>query len=83
MSAIRRFYLDSGKAVFNRAGLFRRFHYKYEAANLAMTLQAVIGKDTTLGSPTLRTLLPDLLSPGGGACGHTQLCFRGWWSDAL
>lgn len=54
---IRRFYLDSGEEMFDKAFLLRRFRYKYEDEKLAGKLQEVIGADTTLGSDRLRTLL--------------------------
>lgn len=54
---IRRFYLDSGEEMFDKAFILRRFRYKYEDEKLAGKLQEVIGADTTLGSDRLRTLL--------------------------
>jgi uncharacterized protein len=65
---IRRFYLENGEAMFDRAGLLRRFRYKFEDEKLAAQLRSVInqyrtpeeratGEDLTLGSPALRTLL--------------------------
>ena len=65
---IRRFYVDNGEAMFDRAGLLRRFRYKFEDTKLATQLRTVInqyrtpeeqagGADLTLGSPALRTLL--------------------------
>lgn len=54
---IRKFYLDSGRDMFDKASLLRRFRTKYEDAKLAAQLQKVIGEDTTLGSDALRTLL--------------------------
>jgi len=56
-SQIRQFYLDSGREMFDKAFLLRRFRYKYEDENLAAKLQQVIGKDTRLGSDRLRTVL--------------------------
>lgn len=54
---IRQFYEESGAVMFDKAGLLRRFKYKYEEENLAAKLKEVIGEDTTLGSDKLRTLL--------------------------
>ena len=58
---IRKFYLESGKKMFDKASLLRRFRYKYEDDNLAEMLQNVLGErlgpDITLGSPNIRTLL--------------------------
>lgn len=54
---IRSFYLDSGREMFDKASLLRRFRTKYEDDKLAAKLKAVIGEDTTLGSDKLRTLL--------------------------
>ena len=54
---IRHFYLASGKEMFDKASLLRRFRYKYEDEKLAGKLKEVIGDDTTLGSDRLRTLL--------------------------
>lgn len=54
---IRKFYIDSGPAMFNRAGLLRRLHFKFEDEPLVEKLKEVLGADTTLGSDKLRTLL--------------------------
>jgi uncharacterized protein len=54
---IRKFYIDSGPAMFNRAGWLRQFHAKFEDEPLADKLREVTGKDTTLGSEKLQTLL--------------------------
>ncbi len=54
---IREFYISSGKEMFDKAQLLRRFRYKYEDDKLAQLLQDVIGVDTTLGSDKLKTLL--------------------------
>jgi hypothetical protein len=43
--------------MFSRAGMLRRFHYKFEQDRLATQLQQVFGSTTTLGSDRLRTLL--------------------------
>jgi len=54
---VRQFYLASGPDMFSRAGVLRRFHYKFEQDRLAAQLQHVLGATTTLGSDRLRTLL--------------------------
>jgi patatin-like phospholipase/acyl hydrolase len=54
---IRKFYLDSGREMFDRAGLLERLRYKYDDDKLSMKLKQEIGVDTTLGSDKLRTLL--------------------------
>lgn len=54
---IRTFYVASGKDMFDKAFLLKRFRYKYEDDKLAEKLQEVFGKGTTLGSDRLKTLL--------------------------
>ena len=59
---IRKFYVDSGPAMFTRAGILKRFRNKFEDQKLADKLRQVLGTDAqgqpvTLGSDTLRTLL--------------------------
>ncbi len=54
---IRKFYVNSRPAMFSKAGLLERFRNKYAQEKLAAQLQDVLGKDTTLGSDSLRTLL--------------------------
>jgi uncharacterized protein len=54
---VRKFYVNSGPAMFSKAGLLERFRNKYAQEKLAAQLQDVLGKDTTLGSDSLRTLL--------------------------
>ena len=54
---IRAFYLSSGKEMFDKASLLKRFRYKYEDEKLAVKMQEVFGKDATLGSDKLRTVL--------------------------
>jgi hypothetical protein len=51
------FYVTSGPEMFSRAGMLRRFHYKFEQDRLASQLQQVFGSTTTLGSDRLRMLL--------------------------
>ena len=68
VAEIRRFYIENGEAMFDKAGLLRRFRYKFEDDKLAAKLREVInayrtpdeeaaGGDLTLGSPALRSLL--------------------------
>jgi patatin-like phospholipase/acyl hydrolase len=54
---IRKFYVESGPAMFTRAGILRRFQYKFEQDALAEKLRQVLGADTKLGTETLETLL--------------------------
>uniref|UniRef100_A0A831XMS9 Patatin n=1 Tax=Geobacter metallireducens TaxID=28232 RepID=A0A831XMS9_GEOME len=54
---IRDFYVASGREMFDKAFLLKRFRYKYEDEKLAGKLQEVFGKDTALGSDKLKTLL--------------------------
>ncbi len=57
VSEIREFYESSGKEMFDRAFLLKRFRHKYEDEKLAEKLRTVFGKDTTLGSDKLQTVL--------------------------
>jgi patatin-like phospholipase/acyl hydrolase len=54
---IRRFYLDTGREMFEQASVLRRFRYKYEDTKLSRKLHEVFGSDTTLGSDRLKTLV--------------------------
>lgn len=54
---VRRFYVESGREMFDRAALLKRFRYKYEDEKLSAKLKAELGADTTLGSDRLRTVL--------------------------
>ena len=54
---IRDFYLVSGREMFDRASLLRRWRSRFDDENLASKLKDVIGPQTTLGSDALRTLL--------------------------
>lgn len=54
---IRKFYLDSGKQMFDPASLLKRLQYRYEDEPLANKLKEVLGADTTLGSDRLKTVL--------------------------
>lgn len=57
VSDIRTFYISSGEEMFDKAFLLERFRHIYEKDNLAAKLQEVFGKDTTLGSDKLKTVL--------------------------
>lgn len=57
VSEIRDFYLSSGEEMFDKSCLLKRFRYKYEDEKLAGKLQEVFGKDTTLGSDKLKSVL--------------------------
>jgi len=66
VETITRFYQDNGKSMFDKAGLLRRFRYKYEDEKLGAKLREVIRTQTgaspgdaepTLGNDKLRTLL--------------------------
>lgn len=54
---IRDFYIGSGAEMFDKASVLKRFRYRYEDDKLAGRMQGVFGRDTTLGSDTLKTLL--------------------------
>jgi uncharacterized protein len=55
---IRRFYEQSGEAMFEPAGLLKRsFLYRYEDEALAGVLQDTFGATATLGDDSLKTLL--------------------------
>ena len=54
---IRNFYLDSGRQMFDKAFLLRRFRYKYDDEKLADKMREVFGAETTLGSDGLKTVL--------------------------
>lgn len=57
VSDIREFYISSGKDMFDKASLLKRFRYKFEDDKLAVKMQEVFGNDTTLGSDKLKTVL--------------------------
>ncbi len=57
VSDIRTFYLSSGEEMFDKAFLLKRFRYKFDDTKLAGKMQEVFGKDTTLGSDELKTVL--------------------------
>jgi patatin-like phospholipase/acyl hydrolase len=54
---IRRFYLENGKEMFDRAGVLQRFRYRFEDEKLSARLKAEFDAATTLGSEKLKTLL--------------------------
>ena len=57
VSDIRTFYISSGEEMFDKACLLKRFRYKFEDEKLAAKMQEVFGKQATLGSDRLRTVL--------------------------
>ena len=57
VAQIRNFYLESGRQMFNRACLLRRFRNNYEDERIAEKLKDEMAEETTLGSDKLRTLL--------------------------
>lgn len=54
---IRDFYVSSGEQMFDKASLLKRFRHKYEDDQLAAKMQEVFGRDMTLGSDRLKTVL--------------------------
>ncbi len=54
---IRKFYINSGEKMFDKASFFKKLKYSYEDIELKKLLQQEFGKKTTLGSPKLKTLL--------------------------
>ncbi len=54
---LRLFYKESGASMFDKASIFKRFQYSYEDEELKTLLQNEFGKNTTLGSTKLKTLL--------------------------
>jgi len=61
---IRKFYLESGAEMFDKASLLKRFRYKYEEEGLSQKLREVFGRQTTLGSQKLKTLLMMVMRNG-------------------
>ena len=57
VAQILEFYQTAGPDMFTKANLLERLRFKFDDEPLARQLQAVFGKDTTLGSDRLRTLL--------------------------
>jgi hypothetical protein len=50
-------YVTRCDEMFDHASLRRRYHYRYGSHRLRELLQSILGKDTTLGSEDLKTLL--------------------------
>jgi patatin-like phospholipase/acyl hydrolase len=50
-------YVARCEEMFDHASLRRRYHYRYGSHRLRELLQGVLGKDTTLGSEDLKSLL--------------------------
>jgi uncharacterized protein len=57
VSKIRKFYVESGADMFDKASLLKKWKYKYSDEGLASKLKQELGADTTLGSDKLRTML--------------------------
>jgi uncharacterized protein len=57
VDTIRDFYVNSGRDMFDKAFLLKRFRYKFEDDKLIDKMQSIFGKETTLGSDKLRTVL--------------------------
>ena len=55
--ALRKFYEQSGREMFDKSSVLRRFQQKYKGEALRHQLQEVFGQDTLLSSDRLRTLL--------------------------
>lgn len=51
------FYIHRGAKMFDKASFLNRFKYSYEDEELKQILQQEFGKNTTLGSADLKTLL--------------------------
>jgi uncharacterized protein len=60
---IRDFYVASGRDMFDKASILRRFRYKFDDDKLAAKLRSILrkytrdGNDPTVGSDALKTLL--------------------------
>ncbi len=66
MAAVRKFYVDSGEQMFDKASLLKRLHYKYDDEPLAKKLRDELNRalgygpgapPAKLGDPNLRTVL--------------------------
>jgi uncharacterized protein len=57
VARIRDFYIHSGREMFDKAFILKRFRYKFEDGKLSDKLREVFGADTTFGSEKLKTLL--------------------------
>jgi hypothetical protein len=51
------FYIRCGADMFSKAGLLQRLRYRFEDEPLAAKLREILGPETKLGSPDLRSLL--------------------------
>lgn len=56
VAEIRKFYIDSGKMMFDKARFDKLYYYKYKDENLSNQLKTVFGEES-LGSKKLKTLL--------------------------
>lgn len=56
VDTIRDFYVNSGKEMFDKASILKRYHYKFEDENLSKMLQNKF-QAKTLGHADVRTLL--------------------------
>ena len=54
---VRKFYVESGKEMFEKARLLKRFRYTYKDEKISNKLKDVFGPRTTFGSTKLNTLL--------------------------
>jgi uncharacterized protein len=50
-------YMTRGDEIFDHASLRQRYHYRYGSERLRSLLQRMLGRDTTLGSEDLKSLL--------------------------
>jgi hypothetical protein len=57
VAKIRDFYINSGREMFDKAFILKRFRFKYEDEKLSDMLRAVVGEKTTFGDDKLKTLL--------------------------
>jgi len=54
---IRRFYIESGELMFDKANLLKRYRFKYNDESLSNQLKNTFGEKTLLGSEKFKTLL--------------------------
>lgn len=54
---IRRFYLENGREMFDKASMLKRFRHKFEDEKLSVRLKTEFDAASTLGSDKLKTLL--------------------------
>ncbi len=57
VAEIRKFYVQSGEEMFDKACLLKRYRYKYEDEKLSKKLKKEFGENTFLGTSKLKTLL--------------------------